>query len=102
MARPLSELQALLKGLNGVQDAYVQPPTSGMQYPCIMIERDLQGNTNFADNIKYMFMKRYTITVMDRDPYSLIPDQVEGLPHSEFNRSFKRDSLNHFVFQMFF
>jgi len=102
MARPLSELQALLKGLEGVQDAYIQPPTEGMQYPCIMIERGLPSDVEFADNVKYLFKKAYTITVMDRMPDSLIPDLVEGLQHSRYDRFFRTNGLNHFVFQMFF
>lgn len=102
MARTLTELQTLMKGLDGVKDAYIQPPTNGMQYPCIMIERGLQSDVSFADNLKYVLKKGYTITVMDRSPDSPIPDLVEGLQHSRYDRSFKTAGLNHFVFQLFF
>lgn len=102
MARPLSELQALMKGLDGVADAYIQPPTQGMEYPCIMIERDLANDTKYADNTAYRTLKRYTITVLDRAPDSPVPDLVEGLRYTEFDRSFRANNLNHFVFQMYF
>jgi hypothetical protein len=102
MARPLSELQVLLKGLDGVKDAYVQAPTQGLQYPCIMIERGLPSAAQHADNKLYLFKKAYTITVMDRAPDSPIPDLVEGLQDTRFDRFFRTDGLNHFVFQMFF
>lgn len=102
MARPLSELQALLAGLDGVQAAYIQPPTQGMEYPCIMIERDRLGKIDYADNTKFSLKKSYTITVVDRAPDSLVPDLVEGLQYTEFNRFFRANGLNHFVFQMFF
>lgn len=102
MARPLSELQVILKGLVGVKDAYIQPPTNGMDYPCIMIERTLPSDVSHADNIKYVLKKAYTITVIDRNPDGPIPDQVEGLPYARFERSFKTNGLNHFVFQLFF
>lgn len=102
MAQDLAVLQAKLKALDGVADAYVQPPTSGMEYPCIMIERDLPSDNEHADNRLYQSLKGYTITVMDRDPYSAIPDLVEDLRYSQFDRKFKSDGLNHFVFQMFF
>lgn len=102
MARPLSELQALLKGLDGVKDAYIQPPTEGMEYPCIMIERGLPSSVNHADNRTHILKKAYTVTVMDRAPDSLIPDLVEGLQYARFDRSFRTNGLNHFVFQMFF
>lgn len=102
MARALSELQALLKGLDGVKDAYIQPPTEGMQYPCIMIERGGLSDIKFADNKKYRILKAYDITVVDRAPDSGIPDLVEGLPYAEFNRFFRLNNLNHFVFQLYF
>ena len=101
MAQPLSDLQVLLKGLAGVADAYVQAPTD-MKYPCIMIERGLPSDVSFADNIKYLLKKGYTITVVDRSPDSPIPDLVEALPHCRFDRFFRTNGLNHFVFQLFF
>jgi hypothetical protein len=102
MARPLSELQVLLKGLDGVQDAYVQAPTNGMEYPCIMIERGQASDVKHADNTKYLLKKAYTLTIIDRAPDSSIPDLVEGLPLSRYDRYFRVNGLNHFVFQMFF
>lgn len=102
MARTLSDLQALMKGLNGVDEAYIQAPTSGMKDPCIMIERGLPSDVSFADNVKYLFKKGYTITVVDRSPDSLIPDLVEELPYCQFNRFFRVNGLNHFVFQLYF
>ena len=102
MARPLSDLQTLLKGLAGVKDAYIQAPTEGMEYPCIMIERDLLSDVAHADNQIYHLKKAYTVTVVDRAPDSPIPDLVEGLQYAQFNRSFRTNRLNHFVFQMFF
>ena len=102
MARPLEELQSLVKGLAGVKQAYIQPPTSGMEFPCIIIEQGLLSNVSYASNQKYHNKKGYTITVVDRDPYSLIPDLVDGLEYTEFNRFFKTNNVNHFVFQMFF
>ena len=102
MARALSELQTLLKGLDGMKDAYIQPPTEGLQYPCAMIERGGLSDIKFADNKKFRILKAYDITIMDRAPDSGIPDQVEGLPYAQFNRYFKSDGLHHFVFQLYF
>jgi len=102
MARPLSELQELMGSLDGVEEAYIQAPTTGLKYPCIMIERGLPSDVNFADNIKYLFCKAYTITIIDRSPDSQIPDLVEGLQHVRYDRFFRTDGLNHFVFQMYF
>lgn len=102
MARPLGELQAILLALEGVTAVYIQPPTDGLEYPCIMIERDLPSDVSYADNKILYFKKAYTVTVMDRAPDSDIPDLVEGLQYSSFNRGFRSDGVHHFVFQMFF
>lgn len=102
MARPLSELQVLVKSLDGVKDAYIQAPTEGMEYPCVMIERASASDVKHADNIKYFLKKAYTLTIIDRAPDSSIPDLVEGLPLSRYDRFFKVNGLNHFVFQLYF
>jgi hypothetical protein len=100
MARSQSQLQSLLEGLEGPEKVYFQPPTT-MVYPCIKYERS-NSRAFHADNLLYLFYKRYTVTVIDRDPDSLIPDQVEALPHSRFDREYVVDGLNHFVFDLFF
>lgn len=101
MAQPRSQLQTVLENLEGAEGVYFQPKTN-LEYPCIVYERGIASDVAFADNVKYMLKKGYTITVIDRNPDSPIPDQVEALPHCRFDRSFKTDGLNHFVFQLFF
>ena len=102
MARPLGDLQALLKNLDGVEQAYIQAPTTGMEYPCIMIERGRASRVSYADNKRYFFKKAYTVIVVDRDPHSLIPDLVEGLPNATFDRYYRVNGLHHFAFQIFY
>lgn len=108
MARPRSQLQTVLENLmGGAEDetkklnVYFQPPTSGMVYPCIKYERN-DSFSRYADNLKFLLYKRYDLTVIDRNPDSLIPDQVETLPHSRFDRFYVADGLNHFVFNLYF
>jgi hypothetical protein len=102
MARSQSDLQVILTGLDGVQAAYFQPGQNvTIQDPCIVYERD-DSWAAFADNVKHLLKKRYTVTVVDRMPDSPIPDQVENLPYSRFDRFFVANGLNHFVFQLFF
>lgn len=101
MARPQSELQTILAAVDGVDNrAYFQKDV-GLEYPCIRYERD-DSEPFHADNLLYMFKKRYTVTVVDRDPGSPIPDQVEKLPLTTFDRFYRKDGLNHFVFKTFF
>lgn len=94
------ELQTLLETLT--ENVYFQPPTGiEMQYPCIVYQRD-NSRSEFADNRPYMHTKRYQVTVIDRNPDSELPDMVEALPYCSFNRFFAADSLNHYVFTLFF
>jgi hypothetical protein len=93
------QLQSLLEGIT--EHVYFQPPASVMmQYPCIRYQRN-GSSVQRAENLPYRRAKRYQITVIDRSPDSLIPDQVESLAMCEFDRWFAADNLNHWVFNLF-
>jgi hypothetical protein len=96
------ELQALLTGILGTDQVYFQPPpTVSMEYPCIVYRRDYEL-TRFADDRPYSRKKRYQVTVIDRDPDSVIPDKVADLPLCIFDRFYTTENLNHDVFKLFF
>lgn len=102
MSRSRLDLQAILKDIEGVNDVWFQEDkTKTLNYPVIVYTRD-DSFSLYADNLKYIFKKRYTVTVIDRDPDSLIPDLVEQLPLTTFDRSYKASGLNHFVFNLYF
>jgi hypothetical protein len=97
---PRLELHSLLQTIT--ENVYFQPPqNTRMLYPCIVYQRDY-ADTKFADNEPWNVVKRYQVTVIDRDPDSEIPDQVARLPRCTFNRFFVADDLNHDVYQLFF
>ena len=99
---PRSSLQSLLTSILGSDNVYFQPPTNvALKYPCIIYKRDLV-RTEFADDSPYRHMKRYQVTVIDRDPDSPIPDKVAALPMCLFDRFYTADNLNHDVFNLFF
>lgn len=99
---PRLELQEILVELLGSDNVYFQPPENvKIEYPCIVYRRDLM-TTNFADDIPYRILKRYQVTVIDRDPDSIIPDKVGKLPMCSYNRFFTADNLNHDIFNLFF
>lgn len=80
---------------------YQPPETVKLSYPCIIYK--LAGDApRFADNLKYFGMKRYTITVIDRNPDSEIPDLVAELPYCRMDRSYAADYLNHFVYELYY
>lgn len=102
MAQSRLDLHTILKGLTGVNDAYFQPKMNQtLSYPCIVYSRD-KSHVKYADNVKYFFKKRYSVIVIDRNPDSLIPDLVEGLPFTGFDRFYPADGLNHFAFNLYF
>lgn len=77
---------------------YFQPPASiSLKYPCIIYARNAKAET-FANNAIYFGKRRYSITVIDEDPDSSIPEQVSQLPLTRFAQHFTSDNLNHDVY----
>lgn len=102
MARPREELQFLFEQLLGSRNVYFQPPESfKMDYPCIVYERS-GIRPDRANNKLYLQHKRYTVTVIDEDPESELPDKLSGLEYCNFDRHFTSDHLNHDVFTLYF
>ena len=96
------ELQALLVSISELDNVYFQPPPSViMKYPCIVYRRDYEL-VNHADDIRYKHMKRYLVTVIDRDPDSGILDKIAELPMCTYDRFYTADNLNHDVYKLFF
>lgn len=96
------DLQAILEEIPNVAEVYFQPPASkALSFPAIVYERD-GDDVDFANNKPYDRTKRYQITVIDRNPDSLIPDEVGKLPMSTFNRHFTVDNLHHDVYSVYF
>lgn len=95
-------LHAILKTALGSDHVYFQPPASvTMQYPCIVYSR-AAVDTKYANNKPYAQKKRYSVTVIDQNPDSLIPDKIAALPLCSFSRHFKVDNLNHDIFNLYY
>ena len=103
MANTRLDLQKVLLDLVGSPiKVYFQPPsTVKMTYPCVVYSRS-NATTKSADNIPYLRMKRYQVTVIDADPDSIIPEKIEALPMCTFDRQFTADNLYHDVFSLYF
>lgn len=96
------ELHEVLCGLVNSRNVYFQPPENvKMSYPCIVYSR-ISNFTENADNIDYLKYRGYTITVIDKNPDSIIAERVESLQFCEFERSFTADGLNHFVYTLYY
>lgn len=95
------QLQTTLEEALGSTNVYFQPPSNAqMQYPAIVYNLD-RVDTRFAGDKPYSHEKRYQVTVIDRNPDSVIPDQVAALPKSAFNRFFAVSGLNHYIFTLY-
>lgn len=83
-------------------NVYFQPPDNlKMSYPCIVYSLS-DIDTQFADNIPYIRQRKYTLTVIDRNPDSIIVDKISELPRCSFDRSYKADNLDHWVFSIYY
>lgn len=102
MAGSRLNLQTLLEEILGSEEVHFQAPESGkMTYPAIVYALADIENTH-ANNDVYMQSKSYEITVIDYDPDSEIMNKVSMLPKCRFNRHFKSDNLNHWVFTIYY
>lgn len=95
------QFNTVLQEKLGSGNVYFQPPSNvKMQYPCIVYER-ARADTQFAGDKPYRIVKRYTVTVIDRNPDSLVPEAIASLPSCTHSAFFVADNLNHDVFDLF-
>lgn len=101
------DLQTVLEGImTGLsydkEEVYFQPPASvQMSYPAIVYRLE-NINSNFANDKLYLGHKAYSVTVIDKNPDSDIPDKILNLPLCSFSRFFISDHLNHWNFVLYF
>lgn len=94
------QLNEMLVDLLGSNNVYFQPPsTIKMDYPCIVYNLS-DIDSRFADNIPYFRKRQYSVTVIDRDPDSVIRDKMTDLKNCAFERGFTSDNLYHYVFSL--
>lgn len=85
-----------------VSRVYFQPPPSiKMEYPCIIYKRDDVQNF-FSNDALYFGMKQYSVTVIDKNPDSLIHDKILSLRYCSFSTHFEIDGLNHDVYKLYY
>lgn len=97
------ELQSALEEVLGSQNVYFQPPaTIKMSYPAIVYSLDNDYHLQ-ANNKLYYRKKRYTVTVIDKNPDTIIPDSLLiAFEYCSFDRHYKADNLNHYVLTIYY
>lgn len=93
------ELHNTLCSIFGEDRVYFSPPSEhNMRYPCVRYKLS-DMNTIYANNKPYLFVKTYTLTVMDADPNTKLLDQIlNEIEYCVFDRFYTSDGLNHYVF----
>ena len=96
------DLHEKLCEILGSKNCYYRVPSKGMKYPCI--KYSLSGfSQEYADNIRYMSGKKYSLIVIDPNPESDIAERlVNSLPYCTMDRSpYISDNLNHFPLTLY-
>lgn len=95
------KLHALL--LTIAPKAYFQPPSNvKLEYPCI-IYRKSGIDTIKANNKNYSMQSVYQLTVIDRDPASLIPEHIlETFTMCNVDTTATTDNLHHTYLTLFY
>lgn len=102
MAKDRLSLHSLLITLLGSNQVYFQPPaTVKMSYPCIVYKLDDVAGVH-ANDRRYLGNKRYLVTVVDKNPDTIIPDKILDLQYSAFENHFVNDNLNHYVCSLYY
>ena len=95
-------LHTILTEILGSDAVYFQsPPSLKMTYPCIVYSFDTI-DTRYADSVRYKNKSRYTVTVIDRNADSSIPEKLLALEYCSFDRRFPADNLHHFTFVLYY
>ena len=94
-------LRKVMKDVSGVENVYFQPPENLLlKYPAIVYSRsDIRNRP--ADDMVYLQFTFYDLTVIDKNPDSLLVYAVASLPRCKFGRHYKSDNLNHDTFTIF-
>lgn len=97
------ELQAELETFLGSANVYFQPPESiKISYPAIIYE--VSGlPTIKADNINYLILKRYTVTLIHKNPDNALQlDIFNKFTFCSQSNVFKSDNLYHYVYDLYY
>lgn len=94
-------LQGTFEEILNNRNVYFQPPLSvQLKYPAIVYSLK-QIESDFANNGVYKRTPSYEAILIDKNPDSEYIDKILQLPYCRFDRHYKADNLNHFVFTIY-
>lgn len=98
----LCEILNITDPIDGDRHIYFQPPASvKMKYPAIRYSLN-RIDSKFANDKSYIQSPSYEVILIDKNPDSEYVDKILSLPVCTFDRSYPKDSLNHFVFTIYY
>lgn len=80
---------------------YQEPENTKMAYPAILYRPDYEERS-YADNLTYGLMDRWQVTIIDEDPDSALRQAFRMLGGCAFDRHFRTEGLNHFIYTLYF
>ena len=97
------ELDKKLRALIANSNVYYQPPESvKMNYPAIVYHLN-DAQSIHADDKNYVNRKRYTVTVITRNPdQTFVQEMLDTFTYCAFDRWYAADNLNHFVYDLYY
>lgn len=95
----LLEMLKTIPELNG-RIYFKLPSNHELKYPCAKCDFSNIIDDK-ADNIRYFKEEEYSITIIDRNLESLIPNKVLNLPYCRLDRPYTADGLYHWVFTIY-
>lgn len=89
--------------LTFLPNVYFQPPSNmQMVYPCIVYNKTDKSKSLANDGI-YLSKQGYKVTVVDRNPDSVIADDVEKhFQHCSVDQYYTVDNLNHVTLSLYY
>lgn len=102
MAHSRTDLQTVLENTLGSDSVYFQPPENlKISYPAIIYELNAV-DTRHANNKIYSMDESYSVTLIHKNPDNEIFKKIFEIPKCSFDRHFKTENLNHYVFTIYF
>lgn len=97
------QLQDELKELLGSDNVYFQPPDNlRLKYPCFIVTLG-SGSQSMADNKTYLYTDRFNITYISYDPDDdMRKNVIHHFSMCRFDRHFVNDTLQHYVFDLYY
>ena len=94
-------LETKLKEILGSKKVYYEPPENyRISYPCFIYSLT-DVDRKAADNIGYALKNEYQITWIGVIPDEEVMKKLLQLPYCSFDRSYKSDNLNHYIYNIY-